>query len=150
MGAWLPRLHAAVDTTMDDVDMKREAAAAFDRNGGFGMKVKDSLHWGLYAILVREVADYARTLGQHGECRSLLRKAPGGDHEAACSTVHGHHAIQIPYRGDAHLEGLPLLALHESLLASLGEHQVHALAMECHSLQAGMYSYSMSNILDNN
>ncbi|NML45941.1 hypothetical protein HHL11_19485 [Ramlibacter sp. G-1-2-2] len=69
LGAWLPRLQAAVDATLDDVNMKREAAAAFARKGGFGMhfgmKVKDSLHWGPYAILVREVADYARTLGQH-------------------------------------------------------------------------------------
>lgn len=69
LGAWLPRLQAAVDATLDDVDMKRDAAAAFERKSGFGMhfgmKVKDSLHWGPYAILVREVADYARTLGQH-------------------------------------------------------------------------------------
>lgn len=31
----------------------------------FGMKVSNSLQWGPYAILVREVALHARTLGQH-------------------------------------------------------------------------------------
>ncbi len=69
LGAWLPRLQAAVVATLDDGTAKREVAAAFERKGGFGMhfrmKVKDSLHWGPYAILVREVADYARTVGQH-------------------------------------------------------------------------------------
>jgi hypothetical protein len=59
----------AVDATLDDTDMKREAAAAFERKGGFGvhfgMKVANALHWGPYAILVREVADHARDLGQH-------------------------------------------------------------------------------------
>lgn len=67
LGVWLPRLQAAVDATLDDVSMKREAAAAFERKGGFGMhfgmKVANPLHWGPYAILVREVADYARALG---------------------------------------------------------------------------------------
>lgn len=36
LGAWLPRLQAAVDATLDNGDMKREAAAAFERKGGFG------------------------------------------------------------------------------------------------------------------
>ena len=69
LGLWLPRLRASVLATLADEGAKREVSAAFDREGGFGMhfrnKVRDSLHWGPFAILVREVADYASSIGQH-------------------------------------------------------------------------------------
>ena len=69
LGDWLPSLREAVLGTLDDEDARREVVAAFDRQGGFGMhfgnKVKDPLHWGPYAILVREVADNAKAIGQH-------------------------------------------------------------------------------------
>lgn len=69
LGAWLPRLRAAVVATLDDEVAKREVELAFDREGGFDMhfgnKVKDAIHWGPFAILVREVADVAKSVGQH-------------------------------------------------------------------------------------
>lgn len=69
LGAWLPRLQESVLATLDDELAKRQVEAAFERQGGFGMhfrnKVKDSLHWGPFAILVREVADHAKAIGQH-------------------------------------------------------------------------------------
>ncbi len=55
--------------TLDDDTAKREVAAAFEREGGFGvqfrMKVQDSFHWGPYALLVRETADHASSLSCH-------------------------------------------------------------------------------------
>lgn len=69
LGAWLPRLRASVVATLEDDAAKREVELAFERNGGFDMhfgnKVTGSLHWGPFAILVREVADVAESVGQH-------------------------------------------------------------------------------------
>ncbi len=69
LGAWLPRLRASVIATLDDAAAIREVSLAFDREGGFGMqfriKLKQPIHWGPYAILVREVADNPRAVSQH-------------------------------------------------------------------------------------
>lgn len=69
LGAWLPRLRASVLATLGDADALREVGLAFDREGGFGMhfrsKLKQPIHWGPYAILVREVADNPRAVSQH-------------------------------------------------------------------------------------
>jgi hypothetical protein len=60
------------DTLLDLLEgtaAKREIDQAFAREGGFGLhfgnKLRNPLHWGPYAILVREVASCANDLGQH-------------------------------------------------------------------------------------
>ncbi|MFH0134021.1 hypothetical protein ACGLHS_27695 [Variovorax sp. VaC1] len=69
LGRVLPQLKEALLATLDDPGAKREVDQAFARQGGFGFhfgnKLKNSLHWGPYAIFVREVASYANALGQH-------------------------------------------------------------------------------------
>lgn len=69
LGAWLPRLRTSVMATLQDERAEQEVMLAFERQGGFDMhfrsKVQDPLHWGPYAILVREVADAPRDVGQH-------------------------------------------------------------------------------------
>jgi hypothetical protein len=69
LGRVLPQLKDALLATLDDPGAKREVDQAFVRQGGFGFhfgnKLKNSLHWGPYAIFVCEVASYANALGQH-------------------------------------------------------------------------------------
>jgi len=69
LGQVRPLLQRALLDSLDDSSAKREVEQAFARDGGlafhFGNKLMDSLHWGPYAILVREVASYANSLGQH-------------------------------------------------------------------------------------
>ncbi|MET3446200.1 hypothetical protein [Ralstonia sp. 1138] len=69
LGQVIPLLKETLVGLLDDPAAKREVDHAFAREGGFGChfgnKLRNSLHWGPYAILVREVASYANELGQH-------------------------------------------------------------------------------------
>ncbi|NHV25857.1 hypothetical protein [Burkholderia sp. D-99] len=69
LGHVLPLLKNALLDSLEDPSAKHEVRQAFAREGGlafqFRNKLRDSLHWGPYAILVREVASHAKNLGQH-------------------------------------------------------------------------------------
>ncbi|MCP2092019.1 UNVERIFIED_ORG: hypothetical protein J2Y81_008125 [Paraburkholderia sediminicola] len=69
LGQVLPLLKDTLLNLIEDTAAKREIDQAFAREGGlgfhFGNKLGDPLHWGPYAILVREVASCANDLGQH-------------------------------------------------------------------------------------
>ncbi|MBB2984622.1 hypothetical protein [Paraburkholderia tropica] len=69
LGQVLPLLKGTLLDLLEDTAAKREIDQAFAREGGlgfhFGNKLGNPLHWGPYAILVREVASCANDLGQH-------------------------------------------------------------------------------------
>lgn len=69
LGQVIPLLKETLLGLLEDPAAKREVDHAFAREGGlgfhFGNKLRNSLHWGPYAILVREVASHANDLGQH-------------------------------------------------------------------------------------
>jgi hypothetical protein len=69
LGQVLPLLKDTLLNSLEDTAAKREMDQAFAREGGlgfhFGNKLENPLHWGPYAILVREVASCANDLGQH-------------------------------------------------------------------------------------
>jgi len=69
LGQGIGRLRDAILSTLDDVAARAAVGAAFDRQHGktmhFRNKVDHDIHWGPYAILVREVADHASAIGQH-------------------------------------------------------------------------------------
>jgi hypothetical protein len=69
LGQVLPLLKNTLLDSIDDAAAKREINQAFVRESGFGLhfgnKLGNPLHWGPYAILVREVASCANALGQH-------------------------------------------------------------------------------------
>lgn len=69
LGQVLPLLKDTLLNLLEDTAAKRAIDQAFAREGGFGFhfgnKLGNPLHWGPYAILVREVASCANDLGQH-------------------------------------------------------------------------------------
>ena len=69
LGQVLPLLKDTLLGSLEDSGAKLEVERAFAREGGFdmhfGAKLTHSLHWGPYAIFVREVASHANALGQH-------------------------------------------------------------------------------------
>lgn len=69
LGAMLPQLEATLTSLVADPDHRPLVQQVFSTRGGhafqFRLKTADSLHWGPYAILVRDVAFHARALGQH-------------------------------------------------------------------------------------
>lgn len=69
LGHVLPKLKSILVEAVDDVDAKERLRAALDKNaiGDFHYQSKtgDELHWGPYAILVRDVAFSTEQLGQH-------------------------------------------------------------------------------------
>jgi len=73
LGQVLPRLESALVATLQDHAAQQAVQAAFGRKGGFGFhfgnKLNSPVHGGPFAILVREVAEYANELGQHDYLR---------------------------------------------------------------------------------
>lgn len=69
LGQVLPLLKNTLLDSLEDSAAKREIDQAFSREEGLGFhfsnKLRNPLHWGPYAILVREVASCANALGQH-------------------------------------------------------------------------------------
>jgi hypothetical protein len=69
LGRVLPLLKEELLNLLENPAAKLEVSEAFAREGGlafhFGNKLVNSLHWGPYAIFVREVASHAERLGQH-------------------------------------------------------------------------------------
>ena len=69
LGQGLGRLKEAILSTLADAAARAAVGAAFDRREGHSMhfhnKVGDEIHWGPFAILVREVGDHANAIGQH-------------------------------------------------------------------------------------
>lgn len=69
LGQGIQRLKEAILATLDDTAARAAVGAAFGRPEGSSMhfhnKVGHEIHWGPFAILVREVADHANALGQH-------------------------------------------------------------------------------------
>lgn len=59
-----------------------------------------------------------------GELYRLARELAGGDHKASGRAVCGHHAVKLAHDGDSHFEGLPLLALHQELVAVLAQDEI--------------------------
>ena len=73
LGAIVTSLQARLTAELDDPVAKEAVRRAFANKGGnsfhFGNKLSHDVHGGPYAILVREVADYANELGQHDYLR---------------------------------------------------------------------------------
>ena len=69
LGHQLPRLLDSLLATLEAGREIEEVKRAFERKGGYGFhfseKLRNPLHWGPFAFLVREVATSARRLGQH-------------------------------------------------------------------------------------
>ncbi len=69
LGEGMARLKEAILSTLEDIAEQRAVNAAFARQHGHSMhfhnKVGHQIHWGPFAILVREVADHASAIGQH-------------------------------------------------------------------------------------
>lgn len=69
LGAMLPQLEAVLASLVADPGHRSLVRQVFSSRGGhafqFRLKTSDSLHWGPYAILVRDVAFHTRMLGQH-------------------------------------------------------------------------------------
>lgn len=69
LGQGIGRLREAILSTLDDEAAQAAVRVAFDRQHGKSMhfrnKVDHDIHWGPFAILVREVADHASAIGQH-------------------------------------------------------------------------------------
>lgn len=69
LGAVAPSLQERLIAELADAAAKEAVRRAFASKGGltfhFGNKLSHEVHGGPYAILVREVADHARSLGQH-------------------------------------------------------------------------------------
>lgn len=69
LGQGLGRLREAILSTLGDEAARAAVGAAFERQDGKSMhfrnKVDHDIHWGPYAILVREVGDHASAIGQH-------------------------------------------------------------------------------------
>lgn len=65
----LPRIKAMLVDAVEDSDVKQqlEAILAADRvkDRLYSMKTSDSLHWGPYAMLIRDVVFYPDDVGQH-------------------------------------------------------------------------------------
>lgn len=69
LGDQIPRLVDMLVGLLDN-DLEKEAVkSAFQRKGGnsfhFGNKLRNSMHWGPYAFLVKDVAISGNSLGQH-------------------------------------------------------------------------------------
>lgn len=69
LNAALPQLKAMLIEAVDDVSVKEQLQAALTSSGvadsHYFTKTNNSMHWGPYAILVREVAFCADEAGQH-------------------------------------------------------------------------------------
>lgn len=73
LGQVVPSLLARLVAELSDPAAQEAVRRAFANKGGssfhFGEKLSHEVHGGPYAILVREVADYANELGQHDYLR---------------------------------------------------------------------------------
>ncbi len=73
LGAVVPTLQERLVAELDNPDARAAVQRAFATKGGnsfhFGNKLSHDVHGGPYAILVREVANYANELGQHDYLR---------------------------------------------------------------------------------
>lgn len=73
LGAVVPTLQERLVAELDDPAAQAAVRRAFANKGGnsfhFGEKLSHEVHSGPYAILVREVADYANELSQHDYLR---------------------------------------------------------------------------------
>jgi len=69
LGAMLPQLETVLASLVANPNNQALVRQVFGSRGGhafqFRLKTGDSLHWGPYAILVRDVAFHTRALGQH-------------------------------------------------------------------------------------
>lgn len=81
LGEALPFLKAALVDVLEDQTSRREVERAFERKGGFAFhfrnKLENPLHWGPYAILVREVCAGAAK-GPNGRGRRGSTSARNG------------------------------------------------------------------------
>jgi hypothetical protein len=73
LGAIVPSLHSRIVAELKDSMAQAAVQRAFVNKGGFsfhfGNKLSHEVHGGPYAILIREVANYANELGQHDYLR---------------------------------------------------------------------------------
>lgn len=73
LGQVVPSLQARLVAELEDPAARAAVQRAFANQGGnsfhFGNKLSHDIHGGPYAILVRDVADYANELGQHDYLR---------------------------------------------------------------------------------